>query len=113
MKRYAILAALSILLLVALNSSVSARSHPWEVIDPSDFGDDHTWGGEQGWGDDINPVLGGSGVFSLDYILNHLLSMQLIDTKFTRTTTTIFVVPTYPTPNEKPETKPRISSKGN
>ena len=53
MQRIAILLVVSLILAIGLGSTTAGKNVPDSFRNPSvgGGGDDHTWGGEQGWGD--------------------------------------------------------------
>lgn len=53
MKRYVIAVALGLILVFSLSLDGTAKQRPDHI--PGEMTDDHTWGGENGFGDSINP----------------------------------------------------------
>ncbi|MFH1686904.1 MAG: hypothetical protein ABIE70_05210 [bacterium] len=54
MQRIAILLIVGLICMIGLGTTIQAKSTPDGYINPAIRGDDHTWGGEQGVGDDID-----------------------------------------------------------
>ena len=82
MKRNLLLFAVSLILVIGFTTSASASSHPWTWQDITDT-DDHTWGGEQGWGsggpvEAFGPV---TGIIALDVLIIRLICVITFDDK--------------------------------
>jgi len=75
MRRNGLMLAVLVLLLLALSFTAHGRARPDNYADPASQGEDHTWGGEQGigdniiWGDETVTI----GVIPFDFLLNRIL----------------------------------------
>ncbi len=82
MKRNLLLFAVNLILVIGFSTSVSALDHPTSWRDVTDT-DDHTWGGEQGWGsggpvESYGPV---TGIMTLDVLIIRLICVEKFDDK--------------------------------
>jgi hypothetical protein len=82
MKRNLLVFAVSLVLVIGFSTSASALNHPWSWIHATES-EDHTWGGEQGWGtgggsESYGPV---TGVLTLDILIIRLIGVVSFDDK--------------------------------
>lgn len=75
MRRNGLMLAVLMVLLLAVSFTAQGKARPDNYADPASQGEDHTWGGEQGIGNDIiwsdKPVT--IGITPLDFLLNRIL----------------------------------------
>ncbi len=113
MKRYVIGMALGLILVFGLSLDSAGKQRPDSF--PDSITEDHTWGGENGWGDSVNPGDEGfqSSLKPWEWIVNRLILISLPDAK-TGIKTTEFIVQDQSIDNdEQPGTGNIQSSKGN
>lgn len=113
MKRYAIPVALGLILVFSLSPDSGGKQRPdWF---PSQVFEDHTWGGENGFGDSINPGDEGfrSGLFPWESIVNRVIFMILPDGKTGVRTTPDAVSGESVEQGTQPSVENIQSSKGN
>jgi hypothetical protein len=94
MKRYVIAVALGLIFVFGLSLNAAGKQRPEYYKDPADMSDDHTWGGENGWGDTIDPGDEGfqAGMQPWQHIVNRLIMFIVPDGKAGTRTTEIIVL---------------------